>query len=343
MIVGSPIIPVTASDEHCQTGFRTSRLLGQRQISPFWSILAAMTSTSAEALQAQFGLPGLAHVSTGNGGLPCIRITAPAATGEIYLHGAHITAWRPAGGEDVIFVSRNTHWADGEAIRGGVPICTPWFRAKEDDPKAPKHGPVRIKSWKLDAVEAIGDAVRVTLSTANDSVGKQWWPHDFTMSLRATFGAALHIELDYANQSSEPVTIAEALHSYLPVGDVRQATLAGLDGVRFRDNLDDNREKRHQSIFHFTKETDNAFLDTTSELVLTDPVLKRRIRVSKVNSQSTVVWNPSTEGAQRIPDLGDDEWPYFVCVEPSNVMDCALSVGPGETHTIGANYGVEKL
>lgn len=302
-----------------------------------------MTSTSVETLQARFGLPDLAHVTTGHGGLTCVRITAPAATGEIYLHGAHIAAWRPAGCEEMIFMSRNAQWADGEAIRGGVPICTPWFRAKEDDPSAPKHGPVRIKSWNLEAVETAGDAVRVTLATANDAVGKQWWPYDFTMRLRATFGASLHIELDYTNQASGPVTIAEALHSYLALGDVREATIAGLDGTRYRDNLDDNREKRHQGVFHFTKETDNAYLDTTTELVVTDPVLKRRIRIGKLNSQSTVVWNPSVEGAKRIPDLGDDEWPYFACVEASNVMDCALSVAPGETHTLGTTLSCEKI
>lgn len=302
-----------------------------------------MTSTSLEALQARFGLPGLAQITTGNGGLPCVRITGPAASGEIYLHGAHITAWRPAGGEDVIFVSRHTHWADGEAIRGGVPICTPWFRSKDDEPKAPKHGPVRIKAWNLEAVEAVDDSVRVTLSTTNDAQGKQWWPYDFTMRLRATFGATLHIELDYTNQAAEPVAIAEALHCYLRLGDVRQATIDGLDGTRYRDNLDDNREKRHQGVFHFTKETDNAFLDTTRELIVTDPVLKRRIRVRKLNSHSTVVWNPSVEGARRLPDLGDDEWPHFACVEASNVMDCALSVGTDETHTIGTDIAVENL
>lgn len=302
-----------------------------------------MTSTSLEGLQARFGLPGLAHVTTGNGGLPYVHITAPAATGEIYLHGAHITAWRPARGEEVIFVSRNTHWADGEAIRGGVPICTPWFRAKEDNPKAPKHGPVRIKSWNLESVEAAGDGVRVTLATTNDAAGKQWWPYDFTMRLRATFGAALHIELDYTNQASEPVTVAEALHSYLAIGDVRQASITGLDGARYLDNVEDSREKRQQGVFHFTKETDNAYLDTTADLVVTDPVLKRRIRVGKLNSQSTVVWNPSVEGARRIPDLGDDEWPRFACVEASNVLECALKIAPEETHTLGTVIAIESL
>jgi len=302
-----------------------------------------MTSTSAEALQARFGLPGLAHVSTGNGGQICIRITAPAATGEIYLHGAHIAAWRPTGAADVIFMSTHAHWGEHDAIRGGIPICGPWFRAKDDDPDAPKHGPVRIKSWNLEAVEAVGDGVRVILATSNDDEGRQWWPHDFTMRLRATFGASLHIELDYTNQAADPVPVAEALHTYLAVGDVRQVSLEGLNGVRYRDNLDDNREKRHQGTFRFTKETDNAFLDTTNEVTLTDPVLKRRIRVGKSGSHSTVVWNPSVEGAHRIPDLGDEEWPHFACVEASNVMDCALTIAPGHTHTLGTTLTLESL
>lgn len=302
-----------------------------------------MTSTSAEALQAQFGLPGLAHISTGNGGLPCVRIGSPAASGEIYLHGAHIASWRPTGQEEVIFMSRNAHWGEHDAIRGGVPVCSPWFRAKKDDPQAPKHGPVRIKAWNLEAVEPLAEGVRVSLSTTNDDEGRQWWPYDFTMHLRATFGTSLHIELDYTNQASEPVTVAEALHTYLSVGDVRQVSISGLDGARYLDNMDDNREKRQQGVFQFTKETDNAYLDTTTELVVTDLALRRRIRVGKSGSQSTVVWNPSVEGAHRIPDLGDDEWPHFACVEASNVLDCALNIASGETNTLGTVIRVESL
>lgn len=302
-----------------------------------------MTLPSAEALQARFGLPGLAHVSTGNGGQTCIRITAPAATGEIYLHGAHIAAWRPTGAADVIFMSSHAHWGEHDAIRGGIPVCGPWFRAKDDNPNAPKHGPVRIKSWNLEAVEAVPEGVRVTLSTTNDDEGRQWWPYDFTMRLRATFGVALHIELDYTNQAPEPVPVAEALHTYLAVGDVRQVSIEGLDGVRYLDNVDDSREKRQHGVFHFTGETDNAYLDTTTELLVTDPVLKRRIRVGKSGSQSTVVWNPSLEGARRIPDLGDDEWPHFACVEASNVLDCALKIAAGETHTLGTLIRMESL
>ena len=302
-----------------------------------------MTFSTAEALQERFGLPGLAQITTGNGGLASIRIASPAAHGEIYLHGAHIAGWRPAGGADAIFMSRQAQWGAHEAIRGGIPVCGPWFRAKEDDPSAPKHGPVRIKSWNLEAVEPAGDGVRVTMATTNDAEGRQWWPFEFTMRLRATFGAALYVELEYSNHALEPVKVAEALHTYLAVGDVRQVSIAGLDGARYRDNLDENREKRQQGDVRLTKETDNAYVDTATELVVTDLSLRRRIRVGKTGSRSTVVWNPSVEGARRIPDLGDDEWPRFVCVEASNVMDCEITIGAGKTHTLGTTISLENM
>ncbi len=295
-----------------------------------------MTSLSTETLQARFGLPGLAHITTGNGGLPCVRITAPAATGEIYLHGAHITSWRPAGGEEVIFTSSSALWADGEAIRGGVPVCSPWFRAKEDNPRAPKHGLVRTKAWDLDAIEPHADGVRVTLSTTNDSSGKQWWPYDFTLRLRATFGAALRMELDYTNEASVPVRVAEALHSYLAVGDVRQVSVTGLDGARYLDNGEGNREKQQLGDLRFSSETDNAYLNTAADLTLVDPVLMRRIRVAKSGSQSTVTWNPWETGAGKIADLGVGEWQHFACLEASNVLSCAVNIAPGETHTLSA-------
>lgn len=302
-----------------------------------------MTFPSVEALQARFDLPGLARVTTGNGGQPCVRIETAAASGEIYLHGAHITSWRPAGAADVIFLSSRANWGEHDAIRGGIPVCAPWFRNKSDAPKAPKHGLVRTKSWDLEAVESASEGVRVTMVTTNDPAGRQWWPYDFTLRLRATFGESLHVELDYINQASETVTVAEALHTYLAVGDVRHVSISGLDAARYLDNVDHNREKRQQGEFHFLNETDNAFLDTTSHLVVTDCSLQRRIHVAKSGSHSTVVWNPSVEGASGISDLGDGEWARFACVEACNVLTCAVKVDSGATHTLATTLTVESL
>ena len=186
-------------------------------------------------LDRQFGIPGIAQVVTGNGGLPKVRVTAPAAEGEIYLHGAHVTSWRRSGVEEALFVSTTSRWQDGIAIRGGVPICFPWFGDKADDPKAPAHGFVRTKPWRLDAIARSGDAVTVTMSTGSDEGTRQWWPAEFRLNYRATFGSELSLELELLNTGPTALRFEEALHAYHRVGDVRTARLEGLDGIHYLD------------------------------------------------------------------------------------------------------------
>ncbi len=135
--------------------------------------------TSIDELNRRFAIPGVAQITAGNGGLPRISITTPVATAEIYLHGAQVTSWRPVGHEEVIFLSEHSQFEKGKAIRGGIPVCFPWFRNKVDDPKAPSHGVVRTKAWELDSVENHGDTVVVSLSTVSDEGTRAWWPHDF--------------------------------------------------------------------------------------------------------------------------------------------------------------------
>ncbi len=117
------------------------------------------TSPSIDELNQRFGVSGVASITAGNNGLPRVCVNIPPATAEIYLHGAQLTSWRPAGAGEVIFLSQHSQWEPGRAIRGGIPVCFPWFRNKADDPKAPAHGFVRTKAWQLDSVESKGDAV----------------------------------------------------------------------------------------------------------------------------------------------------------------------------------------
>src|SRR5450755_3362771 len=153
-------------------------------------------SASIAELERRFGIPRIAQVVAGNGSLPKVRVTSPAAMGEMYLHGAHVTSWVPTGAEDVLFVSSKSRWQDGVAIRGGVPICFPWFGDKADNPKAPAHGFVRTKSWQLEAISLSGDAVTVSMFTASDEGTMQWWPYDFRLTYHATFGRELSLELE---------------------------------------------------------------------------------------------------------------------------------------------------
>ena len=289
---------------------------------------------SIDELNQRFSIPGVAQISPGNGGLPRIGVTTPAATAEIYLHGAQLTSWRPAGAEEVIFLSRQSQFEVGRAIRGGIPVCFPWFRNKLDDPKAPSHGVVRTKAWALESVEVRGDGVLVSLSTLSDEGTRAWWPHDFELVHRVTMGTELKQELVMTNTNKTPVRFEEALHTYYRVGGVEAVRIRGLDGVAYLDNTDANRKKQQQGDIVFTAQTDSAYLDTTQAVEIDDPVLRRRIRLTKQNSRTTVVWNPWSTGAQSLADLGDDEWRTMACVEGSNIRDFAVDLGPGEQHTM---------
>jgi glucose-6-phosphate 1-epimerase len=162
----------------------------------------------------RFGIAGVAQVVAGRGGLAMVQVTASVATAEIYLHGAQVTSWRPAGADEVLFLSVQSRFEDGKAIRGGIPICFPWFRGKADDAKAPAHGVVRTKEWELVSVAQAGEAVVITLAAESDDASRRWWPHEFRAVHRITVGAQLRLELTVTNTGSAPLRFEEALHTY---------------------------------------------------------------------------------------------------------------------------------
>jgi glucose-6-phosphate 1-epimerase len=289
--------------------------------------------SAIDELNQRFGVSGVASVTAGNNGLPRVHVNIPAATAEIYLHGAQLTSWRPAGAEEVIFLSKHAQWEQGRAIRGGIPVCFPWFRNKADDPKAPAHGFVRTKAWQLDSVESKGDTASVCLSTTSDQTTRAWWPHDFHLTHRLTIGEELTQELVVSNTGNAPLRFEEALHTYYRVGGAEAVRVKGLGGVAYLDNTDGNREKQQQGDIVFTEQADRAYLDTTHAVEIFDPLLRRRIRLAKQDSRTTVVWNPWSTGAQSMADLGD-EWRAMVCVEASNIRDFAVDLAPGEQHTM---------
>ena len=284
----------------------------------------------------QFEIPGRAQFVEGNGGLPKVRVTSHQATGEMYLHGAHVTSWKPAGSEEVLFLSSESRWDEGHAIRGGVPICFPWFADKVDDPKAPAHGFVRTKAWQLDSIAQVDGEVTVAMFTESTEDTKRWWPADFRLVHRVTFGSALKLELVVTNTGSTSLRFEEALHTYHKVGSVKEARVRGLEKVHYFDKTDANRNKTQQGEVAIDSETDRVYLDTRDEIELEDPVLHRRTRITKENSRTTVVWDPWVQKARSLSDFGDDEWMQMICIETSNVSDFAVDLAPGQQHTMKA-------
>lgn len=292
---------------------------------------------------AEHTIPGIAEVVPGQNNQPKIRIATPAANAEIYLHGAQVTSWQPSGQEEVLFLSSQSRFEDGKAIRGGIPICFPWFRAKADNPKAPAHGFVRTKAWQLESLAQQAGEVVVTLITESDATTQAWWPHDFHATLRITVGPSLKLEFVVANTGETTFQFEAALHTYNRVADATNITIRGLDQTPYLDNRDNNASKLQAGDFHFTRDTDNAYLNTQSPVEILDPILPRRIRLEKQGSLTTVVWNPWQEDAAKLADLGDTDWTQFACVEAANILTNAVTLHPGEVHTTTAIITVENL
>jgi glucose-6-phosphate 1-epimerase len=281
-------------------------------------------------------IPADASVVEGNGGLQKVCIESSCASGEMYLHGGHVTSWKPAGKEEVLFVSSQSRWKNGQAIRGGIPICFPWFGNKADNPKAPAHGFVRTKAWQLESIAQVKDGIAVSMFTESDSDTKKWWPAEFRLSSRVTFGSQLRIELMVTNTGNKSLRFEEALHAYHRVGSILNSRVSGLQAVNYIDKTDSNRKKVQHGEIAISSETDRVYLNTRNAVELEDPMLLRRTRVAKVNSSTTVVWNPWVQKARSLSDFGDDEWIQMICVETSNVSDFAVSLEPGQQHKMKA-------
>ena len=296
-----------------------------------------MPSTSE--LNQRFPLKHAAFLE--KNGLVALAINHPAATGLLYVHGAHVAQWKPAGqSADVLWMSAKSHFVEGKPIRGGVPICFPWFGPKADNPAAPAHGTVRLRTWDVATVSENAAGVTITLQTQSTPADAALGAPSFIIRQIVAFGRTLRMTLEVTNTGSTDGKYEEALHTYLTVADVRHIVVTGLDGAEYIDKVDGMKRKRHTGPITITAETDRPYVNTTSSVIMTDPGLGRKVTVDKAGSATTVVWNPWIAKAKAMPDFGDDEWPGMVCIETCNAGENALLLKPGASHEMTAEIRV---
>ena len=260
-------------------------------------------------------------------------------------YGGQVCEWTPAGQSPVLFMSPRAVFAAGTPIRGGVPICFPWFGPHPTDPTKPAHGFARTRTWQVAGVarDTAGD-VRVVLRLAADADTRALWSAPFAVSLTLALGASLEMTADVENVGDDAIVYELALHTYLAVGDVEAVRIRGLEGARFVDKVHGGKDKlAGPEPLAIAGETDRVFLDTTTTCVVDDPVLARRLRVEKRHSEVTVVWNPGRERARSMRDVGEDSWRGFVCVETANVGPHAVRLAPRTRHAMSARIDVTPL
>ena len=297
-------------------------------------------------LQQRFTIPGAVEISEGLGGLPKISMTAPGGSAEVYLHGAHVTAFTPAGDKPVLFVSRESHFAQGRPIRGGVPVIFPWFGPNALDAALPPHGFARALRWDLvDVCRREEDRVSAELRLSPDVITREVWPREFALSFTVTVGRTLEMSMAVRNVGDKPFRFEQALHIYLAVSDVKRVAIDGLASREFLDKMDHGARKTQPTgPFNIVGETDRVYFNTPDTVTVHDPDgsaagRPRVIAVSKQGSASTVVWNPWIAKAASLSDFGDDEWPDMLCIETGNIGENALTLDPGQQHVMTATIG----
>lgn len=294
-----------------------------------------------DQLNEQFAVPGIVTFEQTPSGLVYLAITTLQAKATVYLQGAHVAHWQPASEAPVIFLSRKSEFASGKPIRGGVPIAFPWFAVRHDGKTGPSHGFARIQPWTLTFAAIAGGDLHLTFTLGPTQMSRDLGFDKFRLAYRVTIGRTLTMQLTVANDADVPLVFEEALHSYYAVGDVHETTITGLDGITYLDKMNDFKPKVQHGPVTMTGPTDRVYENTAATCVLHDAAGKRRIRVAKTGSNTTVIWNPWESGAAKLTDLEPTEWHEFLACETVNAAVNAITLAPGATHSMQAHVSVE--
>ena len=261
-------------------------------------------------------------------GFPVLDVSHPRCSGSIALLGAHVMEWTPARQKPVLFMSDKAVFAEGEPIRGGLPVCWPWFGGRED---LPSHGFARLRFW--DFVRGEDSAEGVELVFRLHGNGDLGWPYPFELNLNVHLGETLAVALEMKHLGESTVEISAALHTYLRVGAIEQTRVEGLAGSHYLDSLDDHRKRSQVGAVIFDREVDRVYL-ADGDVRVVDPVWHRTLDIDKSGSRATVVWNPWIEKSKRLADLSDDAYHDFLCIEAANTSGDVVRLAPQGTHLL---------
>ena len=274
---------------------------------------------SIDSLNAQYGLGDQLVFCEHPSGLVFAKVKTDHCTGEFFLQGAHVTEY-----QDLLFMSSQAVFAQGKALRGGIPICFPWFNSHPLDANLPAHGWARTSPWQVLSTRFQDSAIITELGLIKDQ---------FRLVYRIEMGGVLKVFFEATCQSDISCDYEVALHTYFRIGDIERVSISGdLKECGYYDQLTKLDHAASQEPIHFDQETDRIYYGTASSIAIQDPALERSIEIQSTGSQSTVVWNPWIEKSKRMSDFGDLEYRQMCCIETANVRRRSVRLEPGQTH-----------
>jgi len=294
-------------------------------------------------LQQQFGLGEQLFFRDAGDGFIVLEVNNDICTASIALQGAQVMTWQPKTQvEPVLWMSEAASLQQAKSIRGGIPVCWPWFGAHSTEASFAAHGIARTAVWDVKQT-CINKDGEVCMTFSLQSQQHPQWQHETLVELKVVMGEALSLSLTTTNLGDTPITIGQALHTYFKVGDVRQVSVAGLEGCSYIDKLcSSSAHQKQQGSISVLSEVDRIYLDAGQDVLLEDVNLQRTIRIQKQGSHSTIVWNPWIDKTKALGDMGaDDAYLGMLCIESANAAEDVVRLCAGESHQLSVYYSVE--
>lgn len=289
-------------------------------------------------LQQRFSHPNIRFYQRDQ--LLMIELTNQHGQVTLTTHGATVLSYIPTGGEDVLWVSDTAIYDGSKPVRGGIPVCWPWFGAYDankmgahpTDTNKKAHGFARYELWDVENITHQEDSTQIVLSLQANTATKTVWPYDFKVSLVVTLGQQLTIDLIGENHSHQAWWLTEALHTYFKVAQAPGLVIEGLEGKTYFDKNQDFAEFKQTETLKIQPPIDCVYVDHHEPVEIKDQ--HRNIIIEKQNSASTIVWNPGAEGVKAFADMPADQYPSMICVEAGNALQNGYWLKPAQTHTM---------
>lgn len=291
-----------------------------------------------EQLNERFGLEGKVNFFSDKGELVFVEINTPNAKAQISLYGAQLVSFVPVGQQDIIWMSERSLFEEGKAIRGGIPLCFPWFGPHATDKTKPQHGFARLQYWEVKTVEETADEeIMIELILQQSESSLALWPYAFNAIAQFIIGKNLAVKLTVSNTGNESFEYSDALHTYFNISNIDTIAIEGLQDAAYYDAFGTNLKTQHPALLYFNTETNRRYVNTTADCIIHDEGRNRKITVAKTGSKVTVVWNPGEETTKTISDMLPEGYKTFVCVEPANAYPGIdmITLAPGQSHSLG--------
>lgn len=291
----------------------------------------------AAALNERHGIAGRLAFAVMYGGIVAV-LSHGGARAIVALQGAQVLSYETPDCGEVLWLSPHAQLGTGKPVRGGIPVCWPWFGPHPGGGGQPAHGLVRARSWRVAATSAGGDGTRLSLDVEPADASAAAWPHRARVTLDVTLtDEGLVLGLSTENLDAAPLALTQALHTYLRAGGIDAVTISGLEGCAFIDQLDPGPLKREAQSLRIGCEVDRIYQGDCRVITLSDTALARTISVASGGSASAVVWNPWIEKSARLGDMGPDGYRHMVCIETANAGADVVHLTPGARHTLSAH------